>query len=364
MIAPDKFAGTLTSAEAVSAMSAGWAEQAPADELVAVPMSDGGPGFVDTLHASLGGELLAVTTAALPDWETQYDALPAAMLRVEDTVYVESAHVVGLAVASHSDPLRRSSHGVGVLLAHAIESGARRIVVGVGGTATNDGGAGLLAALGATAVGADLDDGPLGLKGLTDVDIDAARQVIGGIELVVATDVDSPLTGMFGATRTYGPQKGFADEDLPWIDAALEAFAVLVDRKLATSPGAGAGGGIGYALMLLGATRVSGIDLVAEACGLDRALTGADLVITGEGAFDFSSRAGKVPYGVAVAAQEKAVPCVVLAGRVDIGSREMRSLGVESAYSMSELFGEAAALDHAHDTLRQLTARVARTWSH
>ena len=364
MIAPDKFAGTLTSPEAAAAIATGWAEHAPADELVTVPMSDGGPGFVDTLHASLGGELLAVTTAALPDWDTQYDALPAAMLRVDDTAYVECAHVVGLAVASNSDPLRRSSHGVGVLLAHAIESGARRIVVGVGGTATNDGGAGLLAALGATAVGADLDDGPLGLKGITAVDIEDARQVLKGIELVVATDVDSPLTGMFGATRTYGPQKGLAQEDLPWIDATLEAFAALADRKAATAAGAGAGGGIGYALMLLGAARVSGIDLVAGANGLDRALVGADLVITGEGAFDFSSRAGKVPHGVATAAQEKAVPCIVLAGRVDIGSREMRTLGVESAYSMSELFGEPAALTSAHDTLRRLAARVARTWSH
>ncbi len=363
MIAPDKFAGTLTSPEAAAAIAAGWAEHAPADELVTVPMSDGGPGFVDTLHASLGGELLAVTTAALPDWDTQYDALPAAMLRVGDTVYLECAHVVGLAVAGHSDPLRRSSHGVGVLLAHAIESGARRIVVGVGGTATNDGGAGLLAALGATALGADLDDGPLGLKGVTAVDVESAREVLSGIELVVATDVDSPLTGMFGATKTYGPQKGLPEEDLPWIDATLESFAALADRKLATAPGAGAGGGLGYGLMLLGAERVPGIDLVAAASGLDGALTGADLVITGEGAFDYSSRAGKVPYGVAAAAQQRAVPCIVLAGRVDVGSREMRTLGVESAYSMSDFFGADLALTAAHDTLRRTAARVARTWS-
>jgi len=363
VIAPDKFAGTLTSPEAAAAIAEGWAVSAPGDVLVQTPMSDGGPGFVDTLQACLGGELLAVTTAALPDWDTQYDALPAAMLKVGDTVYLECAHVVGLAVASHSDPLRRSSHGVGVLLAHAIESGARRIVVGVGGTATNDGGAGLLAALGATAVGADLDDGPLGLKGLTEVDVEGAREVVAGIELVVATDVDSPLTGMFGATRTYGPQKGLREEDLPWIDATLVDFAALADRKLAAAPGAGAGGGIGYALMLLGATRTSGIELVAEASGLAEALVGADLVITGEGAFDYSSRAGKVPYGVAAAAQRLAVPCIVLAGRVDVGSREMRTLGVESAYSMAELYGESTALADAPETLRRLASRVARTWS-
>jgi len=363
VIAPDKFAGTLTSPEAAAAMAAGWAESAPRDVLITVPLSDGGPGFVDTLHAGLGGELLAVATAALPDEDTQYDALPAALLRVGDTVYVECAHVVGHAVAAHSDPLRRSSHGVGVLVAHAIESGARRIVVGVGGTATNDGGAGLLAALGATSLGADLDDGPLGLKGLTAVDLDGARDVVSGVELVVATDVDNPLTGMFGATRTYGPQKGVTEEDLPWVDGVLGDLAAATDRKLATEPGAGAGGGLGFALMLLGARRVSGLELVAEACGLVEALAGADLVITGEGAFDYSSRAGKVPYGVAEAAQQALVPCIVLAGRVDVGAREMRTLGVESAYSMSELYGVQAALTDPPGTLRRLAGRVARTWS-
>lgn len=364
VVAPDKFAGTLSAPEAVAAIIEGWTRQAPDDELVGIPMADGGPGFVDTLHASLGGELLAVTTAALPDWETQYDALPAAMLRVEDTVYLESAQVVGLAVAEHSDPLRRSSHGVGVLIAHAIEAGARRIVVGVGGTATNDGGAGLLAALGASATGADLDDGPLGLKGLESVRLDAARQVLAGVELVVATDVDSPLTGLFGATKTFGQQKGLREEDLLWVDAALENLGALTDRKLALAPGAGAGGGIGFALMLLGATRVSGFGLVADVCGLERALAGADLVITGEGAFDFSSRTGKVPHGVAEIAQHALVPCILIAGRVDIGAREMRSAGIESAYSMSQAYGEQVALSDPQTTLRDLATRVARTWSH
>lgn len=363
VIAPDKFAGTLTAVEAAEAIASGWARHAPLDELVLAPLADGGPGFVDTLQRAIGGELLAVATTTVADWDTQYDAVPATLLHVGDTVYVESAQVVGLDVAGDSDPQRRSSLGVGVLIAHALEVGAHRIVVGVGGTSTNDGGAGLLAALGATAKGADLDDGPAAMRGLSEVNFSAVRELVAGVELVVATDVDIPLTGLFGATRTFGPQKGLAEEDLPWIDAVLEQFAALTDRKVALDPGAGAGGGIGFALMLLGATRCSGIDLVADLVGLRTALSGADLVITGEGAFDVTSRTGKVPHGVAAAAQEVAVPCIVLAGRVDVGSREMRTLGVESAYSMSGIFGEEAAMGRPADTLAELGERVARTWS-
>lgn len=363
VIAPDKFAGTLTAVEAARAIAEGWARHAPGDELLQLPLSDGGPGFVDTLHGVLGGELLAVATTTVADWDTQYDAVPATLLHVGDTVYIESAQVVGLDVAGESDPQRRSSLGVGVLIAHALEVGARRIVVGVGGTSTNDGGAGLLAALGATAKGADLDDGPAAMRGLGDVDVSAVREVVVGVELIVATDVDIPLAGLFGATRTFGPQKGLAEEDLPWIDGVLEEFAALTDRKLALEPGAGAGGGIGFALMLLGATRCSGIELISEVSGLRDALAGADLAITGEGAFDVTSRTGKVPHGVASAAQERAVPCIVLAGRVDIGSREMRTLGVESAYSMSEIFGVSAAMNRPADTLADLAQRVASTWS-
>ncbi|MGN6162396.1 MAG: glycerate kinase family protein [Marmoricola sp.] len=363
VIAPDKFAGTLTAVEAARAIAEGWARHAPLDALHCLPLSDGGPGFVDTLHGVLGGELLAVATATVADWDTQYDAVPATLLQSGDTIYIESAQVVGLEVAGESDPQRRSSLGVGVLIAHALEIGVRRIVVGVGGTSTTDGGAGLLAALGATARGADLDDGPAAMRGLEDVDISAVRELIAGIDLVVATDVDIPLTGLFGATRTFGPQKGLAEADLPWIDGVLERFAALTDRKAALEPGAGAGGGIGFALIALGATRRSGIDLIAEASGLTTALESADLAITGEGAFDVTSRAGKVPHGVAAAAQAAAVPCIVLAGRVDIGAREMRTLGVESAYSMSELFGPELALGRPSDTLADLAERVARSWS-
>ncbi|GAB2985553.1 glycerate kinase family protein [Nocardioides montaniterrae] len=362
LVAPDKYAGTLTAVEAAEAIGEGWRRHAPDDTIDLAPMSDGGPGFVDVIAAATQGELLATAVTSLPDQDVQYDVLPATLLRDGDTVYLECAQAVGLEVAGDSDPLRRSSHSVGVLLAHALEAGARRIVVGVGGTATTDGGAGLLAALGAYADGGDLDDGPEGLKTLEAVDLVAVQDLFAGIELVLASDVDSPLTGLFGATKTFGPQKGIREEDLPWVDGALQRFADLTDKRLALEPGAGSGGGIGFGLMLLGATRVSGIELVAGLNALEHRAGHADLVITGEGAFDFSSRAGKVPYGVAAIAAHALRPCIALAGRVDVGSREMRALGIEAAYSLTETAGDRA-LTEPRAALAELAERVARTWS-
>jgi glycerate kinase len=210
--------------------------------------------------------------------------------------------------------MRGSSRGVGDLVLAAVDSGATRVVIGAGGTATNDGGAGLLAALGATATGAVLDAGPEGLTGLESVDVESARQRVAGIEIVLASDVDTQLLGLVGATKTYGPQKGLSEEEeLLVADARLQRFAECTDRKLATQKGAGAAGGIGFALLLLGASRKPGVDVVADAVGLAAALATADLVITGEGAFDFSSRAGKVPYGVAQLATGALRPCIALA---------------------------------------------------
>lgn len=361
VIAPDKFAGTLTAVEAARAIATGWARRAPADELDQVAMSDGGPGFVDVLHAALGGELLA-TTVSGPLGEP----VPATLLRVGSTTYVESAQAVGLELVEPAarDPKHASSRGVGELIRQAVEGGAERVVVGLGGSGTNDGGAGLLAALGATADGGSLDGGPAGLAGLTDVDLAAARDRLAGVRLVMASDVDNQLLGLVGATKTFGPQKGLSEEDLLTVDGWLQRFAELADRKVAGQKGAGAAGGIGYALLLLGAERQPGVEVVAEAVGLADRLRGADLVLTGEGSFDFSSRAGKVPYGVAQLAVEALAPCVVLAGQVQIGARETRALGVESAYSMTELIGEERAFGAPAEALADLAERVARSWSH
>ncbi|MCF6377239.1 glycerate kinase [Nocardioides KLBMP 9356] len=356
LIAPDKFAGTLTAVQAAEAIAAGWRRRAPDDELDLAPMADGGPGFVDVLHAALGGTLSAVTVSG-----PHGAPVPAVVLRVGETAYVESAQAAGLHLLD-GDPETATSRGVGELLLAAVEGGATTVVVGLGGTGTNDGGAGVLAALGATSDGV-LDAGPAALAPVTAVDLGPARARLAGVTLVAASDVDSPLTGLFGATKTFGPQKGIGEDRIAEVDGWLEGLAVATDRRTSLEKGAGAAGGIGYALLVLGGTREPGIDLVASSVSLASRARQADLVVTGEGAFDFSSRAGKVPYGVAAVASDALRPCIALAGQVLVGSREMRALGIESAYSLVELVGEERALGAPADALADLADRVARTWS-
>jgi glycerate kinase len=363
LVAPDGFGGTLTAPEAARAIAEGWRRHAPDDVLTLAPMSDGGPGFVDVLHTTIGGDV-SVTTVRGPG---EAD-VPVTVLHDGDTAYVESAQACGLHLTERRGAMDATTYGVGQVVAAAIEAGARRVVVGLGGSGTNDGGAGLLAALGATA-DVPLDRGPAGLAGVTAVDLSAARERVAGVELVVAADVDVSLLGMFGATKTFGPQKGLTEEQILQADGLLDDFVVAVcgatpaERRVADAKGAGAAGGLGFALMLLGGTVVSGIDLVADAVGLTTQAAAHDLVVSGEGTYDFSSRAGKVVYGVATVAAAAARPCIVLAGQVVVGTREMRAMGVESAYAVADVVGIEASLAEPYRHLAGLAERVARTWS-
>ena len=186
---------------------------------------------------------------------------------------------------------------------------------------------------------------------------------------MAAIDVVTPLLGMFGATKTYGPQKGLADDEILVVDRILDELVVAAcgsapsDRRVADQPGAGAAGGLGFALMLLGATTRPGVDFVRDAVGLADACAEHDLVVTGEGTYDYSSRSGKVVHGVAATAAAAARPCIVLAGQVTVGAREMRAMGVESAYAVADLVGVDRAMDDPHGSLAELAQRVARTWS-
>lgn len=364
LIAPDKFAGTLTAVQAAAAIEAGWRRRDPNAEVSVAPMADGGPGFVDVLGSVVGGPLVSVTVRG-----PLGEPVPGTVLMVGETAYVETAQACGLHLLPESRrrPEDASTYGVGELVVAAIDGGARRIVLGLGGSGTNDAGAGMLAALGATPVDL-LERGAAGLKDLTEVDLDAARARLDGIELVAASDVDNPLLGLRGATNVFGGQKGIAEERRPEVDGWLAHFAELVDdktgnMKTANSRGAGAAGGLGYALLLLGARVESGIELVAGITGLRETAGKVDLVITGEGAFDFQSRDGKVISGVAKIANDAMRPCVVLAGKVLLGAREMRTMGVESAYSLIDLVGEERAFADPAGALADLAERVARTWA-
>jgi glycerate kinase len=363
LVAPDAFGGTLTAPQAARAIVEGWQRHAPDDELTTAAMADGGPGFVDVLHEGIGGDLAIVTVRGPVGAD-----VPVTVLHAHGTAYVESAQACGLHLVDPQDPLNATTYGVGQAVGAALDAGARRIVVGLGGSATNDGGAGLLAALGATA-DVPLDAGPQGLTGVTRVDLAPARARLDGVELIIAADVDVSLLGMFGATKTFGPQKGLTDDQIIAVDGVLDRFVdatcgtTPAERRVADAKGAGAAGGLGFALMLLGGQVVSGIDLVAHSVGLTSQAGAHDLVVTGEGKYDFSSRAGKVVFGVAAVAGAAARPCIVLAGQVLVGSREMRAMGIESAYSVTELVGIDAAMGDAYASLAALAERVARTWS-
>lgn len=366
VIAPDKFAGTLTAVEAAEAIAVGWARHAPDDELIRLPMADGGPGFVDTLASALGGELLSVTVSGPNGVSVPGAVLVDTAADGRRTAYIESSHACGLHLVDEPDrnPATATSFGVGELVAAAVDAGVHRIVVGLGGTGTNDGGAGMLLALGARSTPGDaLLGGPLGLESLTSVDLSAAAARLAGVEVLAASDVDNPLLGLRGATNVFGSQKGVRTADLPRFDAALQKLADLSGAGKITRAGAGAAGGIGWALLAVGAKRVPGIGTVTEALGLPAAVGSADLVISGEGSFDSQSAGGKVVVGVARIAEAALRPCVVIAGRVEVGNREMRAMGISSAYSMVDVVGREASFARPADALAQTAARVAKTWS-
>jgi glycerate kinase len=298
------------------------------------------------------------------------------------TAYLESAQACGLHLlaAGERNPMVTSTYGVGELIEVAVAQGASRVVVGLGGSGTNDGGAGMLAALGA----GDRDALAGGGARLRDLDDDAlrglltARERLRGVEIVLATDVDSPLLGFHGASAVFAPQKGATPEMAQELESAMGRFTDVVsavvppgrdlltgkEMRLDREPGAGAAGGLGYGLLLLGGHRVSGVQAVLEAIGFEQLVQAADLVVTGEGTFDWQSLRGKVVAGVAQAALTSARPTVVIAGQAHVGRRETMELGISGTYAVAENPGQlAAALADPAGTLSARAARVATTWS-
>jgi glycerate kinase len=365
IIAPDSFGGTLSAAAAARAIADGWTRRAPADDLSCCALSDGGPGFVDAIAASLDLEVAQVSVVGPMGEEVE-----ASYAVSGDTAYLEAAQACGLQLVPEGErnPEHTSSFGLGELMLAARDDGARKMVIGLGGTGTNDAGAGMLAALGATADG-PLDSGGRPLRRLTEVNLRPALAAMRGVEIVAASDVDIPLLGVRGATKGFGPQKGASEEQVSLLEGALQNFAELCGpdergKRPALAAGAGAAGGIGFALGHLGATRAPGIATVMEIVGFARLLAAADVVITGEGRFDWQSLRGKVVSGVAAVALDHALPCVVIAGQVAIGRREYSAIGVAAAYSVAEVAGSiAASMADPAGTLADTGERVARTWS-
>jgi glycerate 2-kinase len=380
VICPDKFAGTLSAVDAARAIARGWRSIAPGDELVLRPVSDGGPGFVDVLHTSIGGELLDVpTTDPLGRPVTGHILVVGEASEAGPIVYVESADATGLHhLAAHErDPKVTSSRGLAALVVAAVRAGARRVVIGLGGSATNDGGAGFLAGLGrypAHPAGVAVPDGGAWLAEAEVLGRAAGGppiEELGGVEVVAASDVDNPLTGAHGASAVYGPQKGATPSEVRLLDAALARWAEILERDLpgcprglARLPGGGAAGGLGAAVLAIGGKIISGVHLVLGETGLKEEIARSGLVITGEGSFDPQSLRGKVIAGVAGAAQDNGVPCVVLAGRVTTGRREQGAAGVTEAHSLVDHFGSVErAMELPAEGLMELAQRLARQYS-
>ena len=331
LLAPDCFGGTLSAPEAAGALASGWRSVRPHDALVERPLSDGGPGFLDCLPGTRVAVLVEDPLGRL---------VLASYLLDGATAYVESAEAAGLHLLAPEDrdPWRATTRGVGLLVAAARGAGATRVVVGLGGSATNDGGRGFLETAGDLA----------------------------GVELVAATDVTSPLLGEAGASRVFGPQKGASPGQVEELEGRMAAWADELEGRLGASvrdePGAGAAGGLGFALLALGATRESGAAVVGRAVGLAEAVAGSDLVVTGEGRLDASSFRGKVVQHVAQVAAEAGVPCAAVAGEVLLGRREAAAAGLAETLSLVEEVGRERALGDAAAALAECAALLARRW--
>ncbi|HJQ06943.1 MAG TPA: glycerate kinase [Nocardioides sp.] len=363
LIASDKFKGSLTAAQVAEAVGAGVRRTRPDADVVAVPVADGGDG---TLAAAVAaGFAFVPVTATGPTGEP----VATGFARRGEVAVVELADACGLVrLVAGPAPLTAGSRGAGDVMAAAVDAGCTRVVLGIGGSASTDGGAGMLAALGARlldATGAELRPGGAALADLAAVDLDPLSTRLAGVEVVVACDVDNPLTGPVGAAATYGPQKGADPEQVRLLDEALGHFADVVARATGDdrrdAAGAGAAGGVGFAaLALLGARLRAGIDLVLDLVGFHAALADADLVVTGEGALDEQTLHGKAPAGVASAARAAGVPVVAVCGVNRLDDVRLRAAGIGTAYALTDIGTDLQqCLADGAPLLERLGARIA-----
>ncbi|PTL77844.1 glycerate kinase [Vitiosangium sp. GDMCC 1.1324] len=319
LVAPQEFKGTLTAAEAATALAEGLRQGAPGVELDVAPLADGGPGTVDALLAGLGGE--RVTCTVQGPLGTPVRAAYG-LLDSGRTAVIEMAAASGLSLLTQSEraPLRTSTSGTGELMREALDRGCERLIIGLGGSATNDGGTGALAALGFRFLdthGVPLPPGGAALKRLARVDASGRHPRLSQVELLVATDVTAPLLGPDGASRLFGPQKGADASAVAELESALARLAEVVSPEVAQTPGAGAAGGFGYGLAALaGGKIVSGYELVARTLRLSERLAAAEAVLTGEGRFDRQTALGKGPGSLAREARALGRRSVMFAGMV------------------------------------------------
>jgi len=368
IVAPDAFKGSLSAPEAARAMARGIRAVFPEAEVLQVPMADGGEGTVEALVTATGGRWMETEVRGpLGDpvsapWGISGDGA---------TAFIEMAAASGLTLLppERRDPRLASSHGTGELLKAALDAGLRKVVLGIGGSATNDGGAGMARALGARfldAEGRDLPEGGAALIHLAHLDLSGLDPRLTGLSLLVACDVDNPLCGPRGASAVFGPQKGASPAVVAELDRALEHFAGVAQaatgRDVASVPGAGAAGGLGAGFLFFTPAQLRpGVSIVLEATGFEGQLQGADLVLTGEGRTDAQTAMGKAPLGVAAMARRQGVPVVCLSGGLGAGAEALLAHGIDALASLVPGPMELeACMAQGADLLEAATARTCR----
>lgn len=372
LLAVDKFKGTLSGTQLSEALALGIQSVASHHSVVHCPIADGGDGTVDAALAAGYTEMLCQVTG--PFFGQKVTARYA-YSETEHTAVLEIAQACGMAslAPEQLDTWRATSYGVGELLLHAVEKGPQTVVIGLGGSATTDGGAGMLQALGVSfrdRQGRELAPGGGALAELAGVDISGLDTRLQNLNIIIASDVSNPLVGPHGAAAVYGPQKGATPEQVPLLGQNLEKLAVFVEEPLnvsrgtfAQAPGAGAAGGLGFAcLSVLGASMSPGVDICCEFTGFYDALASADLVITGEGKFDEQTLQGKGPAGVAAAAHRRGIPAIAVCGINELSREQSQEAGFAAVYSVTADTSASLAQSLADPApyVRELGALIAR----
>ncbi|MFE4309940.1 glycerate kinase [Streptomyces sp. NPDC056891] len=367
LVAADKFKGSLTAVQVAERVTAGLRRVIPELTVETLPVADGGDGTVAAAVAAGFERREVLVTGPIGEQVTAAFALR------DTTAVVEMAEASGLQLlpAGVFAPLTATTYGSGELLRAALDAGATTVVFGVGGSATTDGGAGMLAALGARfldASGAPVGPGGAALADLATADLTGLDPRFASVDLILASDVDNPLTGPKGAPAVYGPQKGATPDDVRTLDAALAHFATVLEKAIgpkaaeaAAAPGAGGAGGIGYGALILGASFRPGIELMLEVLGFAPALERATLVITGEGSLDEQTLHGKAPAGVAAAARAAGKEVVAVCGRLALPPEALCAAGIRRAYALSALEPDPAkSMANAGPLLEDAAANLAR----
>ncbi|ELY4869164.1 glycerate kinase [Cronobacter sakazakii] len=370
VIAPDSFKESLSAMDVAKAIEAGFREIYPQAHYVCVPMADGGEGTVEAMVAATGGQI--ITTPVTAPLGNKVDGF-FGLLGDGETAVVEMAAASGLHLVptAQRDPRITTSYGTGELILAALERGVKAIIIGIGGSATNDGGAGMMQALGARFLdgeGRELAPGGAALARLERLDLSALDPRLAQVSVTAACDVDNPLCGEKGASAVFGPQKGATPAMVTELDAALRRFGEQLEaatgKAIISAPGAGAAGGMGAALLgMLNAELRPGIEIVIESLGLAQAVRDADLVITGEGRLDSQSIHGKTPVGVARVAKQFQRPVVAIAGSLTPDYQIVHEHGIDAAFSVIDrIVTLQEALDDAERNLRVTARNVAALW--